>query len=102
MFNFELHILRQRNFSAKAFGPGKRHKGITNHIRDELREIEENPEDLEEWVDVIQLAIDGAWRQGYSPRQITQAMKGKLDKNEARQWPDWKQTHEDQPIKHIK
>lgn len=63
-FDFRAHIQRQRAFSQKTFGPGQRVKGLCSHIRKELREIEKAPTDLEEWIDVIILALDGAWRAG--------------------------------------
>lgn len=56
------HLVRQRAFSLRTFGPGARTSGIVDHIRKELDEIQRSPADLEEWVDVILLAFDGAWR----------------------------------------
>lgn len=50
------HIHRQREFSRRTFGPGDRHKGIIDHIRKELVEIEQAPGDIKEWIDVIILA----------------------------------------------
>lgn len=96
------HIVKQRKFSIKTFGYGMRTKGITNHIRKELKEIEDNPEDLEEWIDVVILALDGAWRVGYSPEEIVKVLQQKLIKNKNRKWPDYKQFLEDQEIEHIR
>lgn len=53
---------RAMEWSEKTFGPGMRTEGITAHIRKELLEIEEDPNSLEEWIDVMILAFDGAWR----------------------------------------
>ena len=61
------HIRRQREFSLRTFGPGPRSIGVVAHIRKELREVEADPTDLSEWVDVILLALDGAWRAGHGP-----------------------------------
>jgi hypothetical protein len=58
------HLFRQRDFSLRTFGPGQRTHGVLDHIRKELAEIEAKPADLTEWVDVILLALDGAWRAG--------------------------------------
>ena len=69
------------------FGEGQRTVGITKHIRKELDEILENPTDLMEWIDVIILALDGAWRAGYTPRQIVEALDQKQQINFAREWP---------------
>lgn len=54
------YLQKQMAWSAATFGPGQRTKGITEHIREELAEIEQEPLDLFEWVDVVILALDGA------------------------------------------
>ncbi len=93
---------RQRTFSARTFGPGLRTKGISDHIRKELDEIAKAPRDLEEWVDVIILGIDGAWRTGASSEEIAAAIAAKITKNENRKWPDWRTVGEDKPIEHVR
>lgn len=93
------HIERQRDWSAKTFGPGFR-RGTIDHIRKELEEIEADPLDLTEWVDVIILALDGAWRAGHAPQQILDAIQQKQTKNEGRTWPDWRTQPLDQAIEH--
>lgn len=98
----EDHLNRQRNWSTKTFGPGHRTGGVIEHIRKELDEIEGNPLDVDEWVDVIILAFDGAWRAGYEPREIIAAIKAKQAKNEARSWPDWRTQSEDRAIEHVR
>lgn len=42
-----------RRFSETTFGPGRRTIGISNHIRKELEEIKREPNNTEEWIDVI-------------------------------------------------
>ena len=98
----EAHLLNQRMWSEKTFGPGKRTKGIVDHISKELKEILEDPEDLKEWVDVIILAFDGAWRAGYTPYQILMGIKLKQLENEKRLWPDWTTMSENEAIEHVK
>lgn len=98
--NLTDHIMKQREFSLRTFGPGTRTKGVLAHIRKELIEIEASPEDLEEWVDVILLAIDGAWRAGYSPMAIANGILHKQTINEARLWPDWRTSDPNGPIEH--
>lgn len=93
---------RQRDFSERTFGPGTRAKGVVDHIRKELLEIEEKPDDLTEWIDVTILALDGAWRAGYTPDQIISALVAKQAKNEARKWPDWRTASPDEAICHEK
>lgn len=96
------HLARVRGWSEQTFGPGERTLGVLDHIRKELEEIEAEPNDLSEWVDVILLALDGAWRHGGEPQQIIDAIKAKQAKNELRSWPDWRLMSPDQAIGHIK
>lgn len=99
-FDFAAHLQRQREWSGKTFGPGPRTAGVIDHIRKELREIESEPDDISEWIDVVILALDGAWRAGHSPAQIIAALVAKQTKNEARQWPDWRTMPTDKAIEH--
>ncbi|MEP7738554.1 dATP/dGTP pyrophosphohydrolase domain-containing protein [Nocardioides sp. 31GB23] len=98
------HIENQRAWSIRTFGP--RHKrgplGPLAHIRKELDEVAAEPHDLEEWVDVMILALDGAWRAGHEPEQIIAAIKAKQAKSEARIWPDWRGVPADQAIEHVR
>lgn len=96
----EEHLQRQREWSEKTFGPGDLAKGVLDHIRKELNEIESDPRDLSEWIDVAILAFDGAWRAGFTPRQIANALVAKQTKNEGRIWPDWKTAPKDKAIEH--
>jgi hypothetical protein len=98
--NLASFIKSQRAFSLKTFGDKYDAKRITAHIRKELLEVEESG-DLSEWVDVILLALDGAWRSGASPEKICAALIGKLKINRARKWPDWRKVNNGQPIEHI-
>ena len=96
------HLTRQMLWSEKTFGPGRRTLGVTEHIAKELDEIRADPLDLGEWVDVIILAFDGAWRAGHQPQQVIDAIKAKQARNEARTWPDWRTLSEDQAIEHVR
>lgn len=93
-------LVRQKKFSQGAFGPGPRTKGILEHIRRELLEIQESPGDLYEWIDVAILALDGALRAGYEPSEIEKALVHKISVNEKRVWPDWRQFSQDDAIEH--
>lgn len=101
-FDFRKHLSRQQEWSCKTFGPGERGLGIVDHIRKELLEIEARPFDLEEWIDVVILALDGAWRIGATPDQIISALVNKQTKNERRIWPDWHTAEPGKAIEHIK
>ena len=101
-FDFKAHLARQAAWSLKTFGPGDRAQGVVDHIRKELREIEQAPGDLEEWIDVVILALDGAWRSGATPDQIIAAIAAKQAKNEKRKWPDWRTADPSKAIEHVK
>jgi hypothetical protein len=100
VFDLEAHLIRQHAFSLKTFGPGARTAGVIDHIRKELKEIAADPSDIMEWVDVIILAFDGAWRAGWQPEDIVKAIVAKQTKNEARKWPDWRTANPDKAIEH--
>lgn len=101
-FDLVAHLIRQRAFSERTFGPGARTAGVLAHIRRELVEIEANPGDVAEWIDVVLLAFDGAWRAGFTPEQIAEALAAKQARNEARAWPDWRTAARDEPIEHVR
>jgi len=83
-FDLVKHLERQQEFSSIAFGPGARSQGIIDHIGKELKDIAANPDDVTEWVDVVLLALDGAWRAGHSPAEICAAIEAKQTRNEGR------------------
>jgi len=86
-------------WSYKTFGKAERAEGVCQHIESELAEIRADPYDVEEWADVILLAIDGACRSGNTPRMVTEAMIEKQKKNVARNWPPI--SKENKPTFHI-
>ncbi len=94
------HLHRQRAFSERTFGPGPRTLGVLDHIRKELVEIEKAPTDISEWIDVVLLALDGAWRAGHSPEEIAAALEAKQTRNENRKWPDWRTKDPNKGIEH--
>ena len=91
---------RQIEWSRETFGPALRTKGVIDHIRKELGEIEQKPHDLSEWVDVVILAMDGFWRHGGNAADLLPALLAKQKKNMARTWPDWRTMSEDRAIEH--
>lgn len=101
-FDLIAHLRRQSEFFIRTFGPGERTAGVIHHIRKELMEIEAQPDDLSEWIDVILLALDGASRVGFSPEEIAQALADKQTLNESRQWPDWRTAEPGKAIEHIR
>lgn len=104
-FNFEVHLAHQAAWSEKTFGPGDRSQGIMDHIVKELCEVlraKSESERQAEWIDVVILALDGAWRSGMSPQQIISGIVAKQAKNEARVWPDWRSADPNKAIEHVK
>ena len=98
------YLDRQQAWSAETFGPAevRGHRGVLDHIRKELVEIEAEPGDVTEWADLIILAFDGAWRSGHSPADTIAAIKAKQERNEARTWPDWRTADPDKAIEHVR
>lgn len=92
----------QREWSDHTFGPGERLGGVVAHIREELTEVEAEPGDIAEWADLLILAIDGATRQGFSGADLIAAYHDKMLTNRMRQWPDWRDFSEDEPINHVR
>lgn len=95
----ETYLKRHIEWSQTTFGVHKRTKGIIKHIRKGLNEVEENPDSLFEWIDVIILALDGAWRRGFSLDQIIDALVMKQEINIRRSWPS---SNPDEPTFHSK
>lgn len=99
-FDLVAHLRRQAAWSARTFGPGARVEGVTDHISKELQEVRDSDGALDEWVDVIILGMDGAWRSGAAPEQIVAAIEAKQAKNERRKWPDWRTAPAGKAIEH--
>lgn len=90
-------------WSLETFGPGDRYAGVVAHIRKELDEIEATPADPVEWVDVVLLAMDGAWRSaGMTGAGFVGWMKRKDEVNRLRTWPDWRTLKPGEVSEHVK
>ena len=87
MFDFAAFFDAKAAWSRATFGPGHR-RGVIEHIRSELAEIDACPSDLTEWIDVVLLAMDGAARSsGADGSAFVAAMIEKQWRNERRTWP---------------
>ena len=97
-------IIWQKEFSAKTFGAHLQLPGLIKHLKKEIAEIEATSgADLMEWVDLILLAIDGAWRNtGASAEEITAAILRKQSINRGRRWPDMRDVRDGEPAEHIR
>lgn len=92
----------QMEWSEATFGPGARLDGLLAHIRKELDEIAADPTDVTEWIDVVILALDGAWRSGHTPEQVVAALQDKYRINREREWPDWRTAEPGMPVEHVR
>ena len=99
-------------WQVKTFGPHTKTYGIIDHIQKELVEVENDAFCLEEWIDLMFLSFGGAThsvKQHYpraKPIEVVEivlsALKSKLKKNKARQWPDWRTAEPGKAIEYIK
>ena len=71
-------------------------------MQKEIEEIKRKPKDLSEWCDVIILALDGAWRQGFTPYEICKGLIAKQAKNFERNWGDAVNKPDDEPVEHVR
>lgn len=103
-FDIKKFLEQRQAFSEKTFGPGFYPDAILNHIRSEVKEVTADPNDLEEWIDIVLLALDGATRcgPGHSPEEIIRMLVNKQIKNEGRRWPEWNAAEPDKILQHIK
>jgi hypothetical protein len=93
-------LRRGGEWSIRTFGNGRRTVGLCRHIEKELIEIQADPDDLSEWIDVILLAFDGFRRHGGQPEQLAALLEWKQTHNEARTWPPIQPEH--LPTEHLK
>jgi hypothetical protein len=93
------HLKRQAEFSKKTFGPGLKTESILDHVKKEMKEISDSPFDLEEWIDLVLLGLDGALR--IAPADVViSCIEFKQSKNEARDWPDWRTADPNRAMEH--
>ncbi len=96
------YVERHRLWSSATFGPGEKTSGVVEHIRRELKEVERDPSDIMEWIDVMILAIDGCWRMGWTPEEIEAALVKKQKINGDREWPPIAEQAEGKPVEHVR
>ena len=101
-FDLAEHLTRQFKFSMKIAGPGLCTKRLLDHIRKETLEIEADPTDMGEWIDIVILALDGATRLAASPDQVIDALVARQTRNEGRVWTDWRTADPDKAIEHVR
>jgi hypothetical protein len=72
--------------------------GALKHLAKEAVEAQQEPWNLEEYVDCLFLTFDATRRAGYTLEDLLNAAFVKLAKNKTRIWP--KPTKSDEPIEH--
>lgn len=91
--------------SQRVFGP-QTTTGVLNHVRSEVEEIQEEPTDITEWVDLILLGMDGAMRScpdpKTAPQEVVRAIRDKFEVVKKRQYPDWRTLAPDEASYHEK
>lgn len=109
------HLHRQAAFSRATFGTGQRMDGILNHMQKEMIEVqhaENSQERLKEWIDLVILSFDGALREvAYAyptwtfndvAERVADEFERKQEKNELREWPDWRTADPNKAIEHVR
>lgn len=78
----------RRKFSHKTFGtPEVRDcMGPLTHLKKEVKELHENPNDPMEWADCFLLLVDAADRKGMTFDNLVAVSRNKLEINKARNW----------------
>lgn len=85
LFDFAMFFNQKASWSKKEFGDS--YDGVIKHLRREVEEAAKNPSDLEEWVDVVNMAMDGAMRHaGADGEAFVAALLAKHQKNINRTW----------------
>jgi len=93
-------VNRQRAWSTAQFGETVPIDRILNHITEEVAEVKAEPGTLHNWIDIVLLAFDGAWRAGHSPKEVVQAIQDVQVRNIMREWLDTKDLLPGQPNSH--
>jgi hypothetical protein len=95
-------LTRQFAWQSKTFGDDpERWRGIVDHIRKELKEIEDgHGQDPLEWIDLIFLATDALRRMGCTPRSVADMWDFKLSTNQKREWPKLEDQQTDKACEH--
>lgn len=115
MFDLKQHLARQMVFSRATFGHGARTEGILDHLTKEMVEVRDSvgtPKHIGECVDMVILSLDLLTRAIWAgsnyeltanavANQSCHEILNKQQKNERRDWPDWRSAPEGKAIEHI-
>jgi hypothetical protein len=73
-------------WSDSVFGKRKDVTSLLNHLKEEIGELQKEPDDLMEYADCLMLLIDSARIRGFSVTELYCAMVRKLEINKTREW----------------
>lgn len=76
---------KQYKWSRETFGESSLESNI-DHLRDELIEVIETPENIEEWADVMLLYMNALSFAGHTMDDVLEAVHKKYEKNNKREW----------------
>jgi hypothetical protein len=81
-------LKERREFSYKTFGSKEERgcEGPLTHLKKEIQELLDNPNDPMEWADCFLLLTDAADRKGHSFEDLVDFARKKLEINKARNW----------------
>lgn len=80
-------IKEHEKFSDETFGKDRNPIGPLKHLKKEIDEIIENPDDIVEYADFLLLFIDAIRLNGYTFSKVINAAFEKLEVNKTRDWP---------------
>jgi hypothetical protein len=66
---------------------------LLKHLAHEVGETRTNPQDQDEWGDMLILLLGAAWRQKHSPWDLVNFALHKMSINENRNWPAQPDAH---------
>ena len=74
------------HWSDSVFGKRSDPSGPLKHLKEEVDEVLERPDDVEEWADCLLLLLDAARIKGIDACSLLLACQSKLEKNKQRKW----------------
>lgn len=99
--NLDLFWFAQGEWSQSVFGSDRERgpRGPLLHLAKEVQEALANPDDLEEYADLIFLAFDSCRRAGFTYDELVDKCFEKLEKNKKRKWS---KPVTDEPVEHVR
>jgi hypothetical protein len=90
------------SWQTDTFGPNQTLAGIRDHMRKEVKEIEDAPTDRTEPIDLIMLGISYLRRLGMDAPSIVALWQQRMVSLKVRDWPDWRKADPDKAIEHVR